>query len=168
MWFCLTRVEVLILLGEVLVLVHPLPVALEEDLQRGHGTAAQLDGVAFDDVGLLRLLDEVRQGALRRGQRVGLSIPGGACEAEPRLVRLRNSWIRKLVVKNANRNSFEIQTSCLVNLSSLFFTGSKYNEHNCPPFCHDNVFLLWLIVWFLFGFLFLCDLLLEFLVFFPL
>lgn len=63
----LTRVQVLILLGEVLVLVHPLPVAFEEDLQRGCGPTAQLNGVAFDDVGILRLLDEVRQGALRRG-----------------------------------------------------------------------------------------------------
>lgn len=29
---CLTRVEVLVFLGKVLVLVHPLPVTFEEDL----------------------------------------------------------------------------------------------------------------------------------------
>lgn len=84
----LTRVQVLILLGEVLVLVHPLPVAFEEDLQRGGGPTAQLNGVAFDDVGILRLLDEVRQGALRRG--VGLNIPRGTCNTIPGLL-LRTS-----------------------------------------------------------------------------
>ena len=96
-WFVLTRVQVLVLVGKVLVLVDPLAVALEEDLQRRRGAAAQLDGVALDDVGLLRLLEEVRQGALRRGQRVGLSIAAGACEAEPRLVRVRSSWMCELV-----------------------------------------------------------------------
>lgn len=73
-------------MGKVLVLVHPLPVAFEEDLQGGCGPTAQLDGVAFDDVGVLRLLDEVRQGALRRGQAVGLNIPRGTCKATPRLL----------------------------------------------------------------------------------
>lgn len=83
----LTRVQVLILVGKVLVLVNPLPVAFEEDLQRGRRSAAQLDGVAFDDVGVLRLLDEVRQGALRRRRAVGLNVPRGSCKAKPRLLR---------------------------------------------------------------------------------
>lgn len=49
------------LVGHVLVLVHPLPVALEEDLHGGHGPAAQHDGVALDDVGIVRLLQEMGQ-----------------------------------------------------------------------------------------------------------
>lgn len=76
----LTRVEVLVLLREVLVLVHPLAVAFEEDLQGGRRSAAQLDGVALDDVGVLRLLDEVRQGALHRRQGVRLNVARATCE----------------------------------------------------------------------------------------
>lgn len=73
-------------MGKVFVLVHPLPVAFEEDLQCGRRSAAQLDGVAFDDVGVLRLLDEVRQGALCRRRAVGLNVPRGSCKAKLRLL----------------------------------------------------------------------------------
>lgn len=82
----LTGVEVLILLGEVLILVHPFAVALEEDLQGGRGSAPQLDGVALDDVGVLRLLDEVRQRALHGGKGVRLSITCGTCRPTPGLL----------------------------------------------------------------------------------
>ena len=57
----------------VLVLVHPFPVALEEDLQGGRGPAPQLDGVALDDVGVLGLLQEVGQGPRRQGVRRSIS-----------------------------------------------------------------------------------------------
>lgn len=70
----LTRVQVLVLLGEVLALVHPLAVALEEDLQGRSGSAAQLDRGAPDDVGIGRLLQEVRQGSLHWRQGVWLDV----------------------------------------------------------------------------------------------
>lgn len=60
--------------------MHPLAVAFEEDLQGGRRSAAQLDGVALDDVGVLRLLDEVRQGALHRRQGVRLNVARATCE----------------------------------------------------------------------------------------
>lgn len=49
------------LLGHVLALVHPLPVALEEDLEGGPSLTPELDGVALDDVSVDGLLQEVRQ-----------------------------------------------------------------------------------------------------------
>ena len=69
----LTRGEVFVLVRGVLVLVHPLPVALEEDLQGGRSPAPQLDGVALDDVGVRRLLQEVGQGPRRQGVRRSIS-----------------------------------------------------------------------------------------------
>lgn len=57
----LTRGLVQALVGHVLVLVHPLPVAFEEDLHGRHSTAAQHDGVALDDVGIVWLLQEMGQ-----------------------------------------------------------------------------------------------------------
>ena len=57
-----TGAQVGVLLGQVLALMDPFPVALEEDLQRGLGPAAQLDGVALDDVGVVRLLQEAGEG----------------------------------------------------------------------------------------------------------
>lgn len=62
----LTRVQVFELVGEVLVLVDPLAVALEEDLQRRRRLTPQPDGVAPDDEGVLRLLQEVGQRPRRR------------------------------------------------------------------------------------------------------
>lgn len=49
--------------GCVLVLMNPLPIALEEDLQRRSSSAAKLDWIAFDDVSVIRLLKEARQGS---------------------------------------------------------------------------------------------------------
>lgn len=57
----LTRVLVHVFLDRVLVLVNPFPVALEENLQGGCGTAPQADRVALDDIGVFWLLQEVRQ-----------------------------------------------------------------------------------------------------------
>ena len=57
-----TGAQVGVLLGQVLALMDPFPVALEEDLQCGLGPAAQLDGVALDDVGVVGLLQEAGQG----------------------------------------------------------------------------------------------------------
>lgn len=58
-------------MGHVLVLVHPLAVALEEDLHGGRGAAAQHDGVALDDVGVVGLLQEMGQRPRGRGQGLG-------------------------------------------------------------------------------------------------
>lgn len=44
----------------MLVLVNPLPVALEEDLQCGSSSAPKLNWIAFDDVSVIRLLKEAR------------------------------------------------------------------------------------------------------------
>lgn len=73
----LTRVLVHIFLDRVLVLVNPFPVALEEDLQGGSGTAPQPDGVALDDVGVFWLLPEVRQRPADGG-RIGYGVSCGA------------------------------------------------------------------------------------------
>lgn len=59
------------LLGHVLVLVDPFTVALEEDLHGWHGFTAQDDGVAFDDVGIIWLLHEVRQRSRSRWDGLG-------------------------------------------------------------------------------------------------
>lgn len=78
----LTRVEVFELVGEVLVLMDPLAVAFEEDLQRRRRPTPQLDGVALDNVGIHRLLQEVRQRPRSRGRRVQLSASCGACREQ--------------------------------------------------------------------------------------
>lgn len=78
----LTRVVVFELVGEVLVLMDPLAVAFEEDLQRRRRPTPQLDGVALDNVGVRRLLQEVRQRPRSRGRRVQLSAPCGACREQ--------------------------------------------------------------------------------------
>ena len=57
-----TGAQVGVLLGQVLALMDPFPIALEEDLKRGLGLAAQLDGVALDDVGVVGLLQEAGEG----------------------------------------------------------------------------------------------------------
>lgn len=49
--------------GCVLVLVNPLSIALEEDLQRRSSPAFKLNWIAFDDVRVIRLLKEARQGS---------------------------------------------------------------------------------------------------------
>lgn len=59
---CLTCAKVGVLLGHVLTLVDPFAVALEEDLKSWLGLTPQLDGVALDDVGINRLLQELGQG----------------------------------------------------------------------------------------------------------
>lgn len=59
---CLTCAKVGVLLGHVLTLVDPFAVALEEDLKSRLGLTPQLDGVALDDVGINRLLQELGQG----------------------------------------------------------------------------------------------------------
>lgn len=70
----LTRVLVRVLLCCVLVLMNPFPVTLEEDLQSGSGAAPQPDRVAFDDVSVFRLLQEVWQRPADRGRiRSGVS-----------------------------------------------------------------------------------------------
>ncbi|GAA6091733.1 uncharacterized [Tachysurus ichikawai] len=45
----------------VLVLMNPLPIALEEDLQRRSSSAVKLNWIAFDNVSVIRLLKETRQ-----------------------------------------------------------------------------------------------------------
>lgn len=57
------------LLGHVLTLVDPFAVALEEDLKSRLGLTPQLDGVALDDVGINRLLQELGQGCRLAAQR---------------------------------------------------------------------------------------------------
>lgn len=54
------------LLGDMVVLVDPLPVALEVDLRGGVGAAQQLHGLVLHDVGILRLQQEVRERLCRR------------------------------------------------------------------------------------------------------
>lgn len=49
------------LLRDVLALVDPFTVALEEDLQSGPSSTPELDGIAFDDVSVNRLLQELGQ-----------------------------------------------------------------------------------------------------------
>lgn len=73
------------LVGEVLVLVDPLAVAFEKDLQRRRRPTSQLDGVALDDVGVLGLLQEVRQRPRSQGRRVQRSAPAGACGEQQQL-----------------------------------------------------------------------------------
>lgn len=50
--------------------MDPLPVAFEEDLHGGPGFAPECDRVAFDDVGIFRLLYEMGQSS--RGRRDGV------------------------------------------------------------------------------------------------
>lgn len=64
-----TCAEVGVLLGHVLTLVDPFAVALEEDLKSRLGLTPQLDGVALDDVGINRLLQELGQGCRLAAQR---------------------------------------------------------------------------------------------------
>lgn len=60
------------LLGDVVVLVDPLPVAFEVDLGGWVGTAHELHRLVLHDVGVLRLQQEVREGLRRRrGEGVG-------------------------------------------------------------------------------------------------
>lgn len=59
------------LLGDVVVLVDPLPVALEVDLGGGVGAADKLHRLVLHDVGILRLQQKVRQG-LRWGRGEGV------------------------------------------------------------------------------------------------
>jgi len=60
-----------VLLGDVVVLVDPLPVALEVDLSGRIGTADELHRLVLHDVGILRLQQKVRQ-SLRRGRGEGV------------------------------------------------------------------------------------------------
>lgn len=57
-----TCCEVSVLLRHVLALVDPFTIALEEDLERRPSLTPELDGITFDNVGIDRLLQEVRQG----------------------------------------------------------------------------------------------------------
>lgn len=50
------------LLRHVLALVDPFTIALEEDLECRPSLTPELDGITFDNVGIDRLLQEVRQG----------------------------------------------------------------------------------------------------------
>lgn len=59
------------LLGDVVILVDPLPVALEVDLGGGVGAADELHRLVLHDVGVLRLQQKVREG-LRRGRGEGV------------------------------------------------------------------------------------------------
>lgn len=59
------------LLHRVLLLGHPLAVALEVDLRGGRGLAVEIDWFVFDNVGLLGLHQEVGEG-LGRVRRKGL------------------------------------------------------------------------------------------------
>lgn len=65
-------------MGRVLVLVDPLAIAFEEDLQRRRRPTSQLDGVAPDDVGIPRLPQEVGQRPRSRS---------GACGEQQQTVR---------------------------------------------------------------------------------
>lgn len=60
------------LLGDVLVLVDPFPVALEVDLRGRVGTAHELHGFVLDNVGVLGLQQKMGQRLGRsRRERVG-------------------------------------------------------------------------------------------------
>lgn len=59
------------LLGDMVVLVDPLPVALEVDLGGGVGAADELHRLVLHDIGVLRLQQKVREG-LRRGRGEGV------------------------------------------------------------------------------------------------
>lgn len=57
-----TCCEISVLLRRVLALVDPITIALEEDLECRPSLTPELDGITFDNVGIDRLLQEVRQG----------------------------------------------------------------------------------------------------------
>ncbi|CAL8281685.1 unnamed protein product [Gadus morhua 'NCC'] len=76
--------QVGVLLGQVLALMDPFPVALEEDLKRGLGPAAQLDGVALDDpFARLRSTHGAHRPAQRTRTRAALFHCGSPGEAPP-------------------------------------------------------------------------------------
>lgn len=62
LFFYLTCHHISELLNHVLALVDPFSIALKEDLERRPGLTPQLDGIAFDDVGINRLLQEAGEG----------------------------------------------------------------------------------------------------------
>ena len=76
------------LLRQVLALVDPFSIALEEDLESGPGLAPELDGVALDDVSINRLLQEVRQGP---GLAMLQGFPSGAWRINEKELRLKRN-----------------------------------------------------------------------------